>query len=169
MVEQSIVTVHSDHSNVKSRFGQLIISPIFLQLAGTVSLYRTKATIVLMKTPTKEKRKAIQMRAIDDIVFSAEMAALDFEPSYTQETFLQLMGLDRFVTRGTWEMLNVSVVREVLTNLNLETKELVRNGKIFPIFGKDWRKTMKAVFFLTPFSAKRENRGLPKLHLQVFF
>ena len=115
-----------------------------------------------MRTPGKEKGKASQMRAVDDIVFSTEMSAMDFEPSRKEETFLQLIGLDRFVTRVTWEMLNVSVVREVITNLNLDTMESALNGQVFPLFSKDWRNRMRVVFYLTQFSAKREP-GTPKV------
>jgi hypothetical protein len=59
-------------------------------------------------------------------------------------------------------MLNISVVREVITNLNLHTMESVLNGKVFPIFNKDWRNQMRVVFYLTPFSARREP-GTPKV------
>ena len=115
-----------------------------------------------MGATSREKGKLAMTRSVDDIVFSTEMSALDFEPSRQEETFLQLTGLDRFVTRVTWEMLNIPVVREVITNLNLHTMESVLNGQVFPIFSKDWRNQMGMVFYLTTFSAKREP-GTPKV------
>ena len=115
-----------------------------------------------MGATSREKGKSAMTRSVDDIVFSTKMSALDFEPSRQEETFLQLIGLDRFVTRVTWEMLNIPVVREVITNLNLHTMESVLNGQVFPIFSKDWRNQMRVVFYLTTFSAKREP-GTPKV------
>jgi hypothetical protein len=52
-------------------------------------------------------------RSIVEIVFSTEMVALDFEPNLVEEMFLQLIGLDRFVTEVTWEILNASIMQEV--------------------------------------------------------
>lgn len=69
-------------------------------------------------------------RSMQDITFSIEMAALDFEPNWEEETFLQLIGLDRFVTRVTWEILNEQVVREVIANLNIETMATSLGHKI---------------------------------------
>ena len=40
------------------------------------------------------------MRVVEDVVFITKMTALDFESTREEETFLQLIGLDRFVTRG---------------------------------------------------------------------
>ena len=71
------------------------------------------------------------------------MAALDFEPSREEETFLQLIGLDRFITRVTWEIINASVIQEVITNLDVETMESKLNGRTIQIFGKAWRQTME--------------------------
>lgn len=42
-------------------------------------------------------------RSIKDITFNTDMAALDFELSRDEETFLQLIGLDMFVTMGDFE------------------------------------------------------------------
>jgi hypothetical protein len=109
-----------------------------------------------MKPSNKEKGKAAQVRAIEDVVFSTEMATLDFEPTREEETFLQLIGLDRFITRVTWEIINIAVIQEVISNLNLETMESSLNGRVFPIFGKDWKNKMRAVFYISAFSAKRE-------------
>lgn len=108
------------------------------------------------------------MRAVEDIVFGTEMGALDFEPSRQEETFLQLIGLDRFVTRVTWEMMNAPVVRDVIKNLNTDTMESVLNGQVFPIFSKDWRNRMRVVFYLTTFSATRE-AGTPKVTAAKLF
>lgn len=77
------------------------------------------------------------MRAVEDVVFSTEMAALDFEPTREEETFMQLIGLYRFVTRMTWEIMNILVVQEVIANMDLNTMESVLNGQVFPIFLKD--------------------------------
>ena len=121
-----------------------------------------------MRTPSKEKGKASQRRAVEDIIFSTDMAALDFQPSREEETFLQIIGLDRFLTRVTWEILNTAVVREVIANFNLDTMESVLNGQTFPIFGKDWRNKMRTVFYLTAFSATREP-GTPKVRAANIF
>ena len=74
LVEQSLAIFVSDYWLVKSSCGQLIISQKFLQLIRKDSLYKTKARVDNMKTPAKEKSKAAQMRAVEDIVFSTEMA-----------------------------------------------------------------------------------------------
>ena len=121
-----------------------------------------------MRIPSKEKGKAPQRRAIDDILFGTEMGAQDFEPSRQEETFLQLIGLDRFVTRGTWEMFNVSVVKEVIANLYTDTIESALNGQSFPFFSKDWRNKMRVVCYLTAFSATRE-AGTPKVTTAKLF
>ena len=71
-----------------------------------------------MRTSSNEKGKAPQMRAIEDVIFSTEMAVLDFEPSREEKTFLQLIGLDMFVTRVTWEIVNIPIIQEFITNLN---------------------------------------------------
>lgn len=42
---------------------------------------------------------------------------------------MQLIGLDRFVTRGTWEIMNLAVVQEVISNLDLDTMELSKKRK----------------------------------------
>ena len=52
--------------------------------------------------------------------------------------------------------MNASVVQEVITNLNVDTMESVLNGRVFPIFSKGWRNKIKALFYITTFSAKRE-------------
>ena len=93
-----------------------------------------------MRTPAKEKGKVVQIRPIDDVIFSAEIAAMDFRPTRAEETFLQLIGLDRFVTRVTWEIMNVEVVQEVIVNLDVDTMESSLNGKVFPIFSKGLEK-----------------------------
>ena len=49
-------------------------------------------------------------RSIGDITFNTDMAALDFKPTHHEEIFLLLIGLDRFVTRVTWEILNEEVI-----------------------------------------------------------
>ena len=57
--------------------------------AETVNEFRVRlCNLSTMRTPSKEKGKASQMIAVDDIVFSTEMSALDFEPSRQEETFL---------------------------------------------------------------------------------
>jgi hypothetical protein len=64
--------------------------------------------------------------------------------------------------------MNVSVVQEIITNLDLETMESTLNGQVFPIFTKDWRNKMRAVFYITTFSAKREPRT-PKVRAVDIF
>ena len=71
---------------------------------------------VSMGVTAKEKGKYSMARSVEDIVFSTEMGALDYEPTREEETFLQLIGLDRFVTRVSWEILNTSVMQEVIEN-----------------------------------------------------
>lgn len=130
------------------------------KIAETVNHYRTKERMqscINMKTPIKNKKKASQVRAIKDVIFSSEMAALDFEPTREDETFLQLIGLDRFVTRVTWKIINTSVFQEVISNLNLDTMGFTLNGQVFPIFTKDWRNKMKTIFYITKFLARRES------------
>ena len=96
------------------------------------------------------------------------MAALDFESSRQEETFLQLIGLDRFVTRVTWEILNEQVMKKVIANLNIESMETKFNGKTILVFGKEWRQKMKAMFYLNIFSAKRKN-DTPKVRAADLF
>jgi hypothetical protein len=121
-----------------------------------------------MGLTVKEKGKAAMARSIADITFSTDMGALDYEPSREEETFLQLIGLDRFITRVTWEIMNTRVIQEVITNLNVDTMETRLNGHKIPIFSKGWRQTMKAVFFLNTFIAKREP-GTPRVHASDIF
>ena len=90
-----------------------------------------------MRTSSKEKRKTSQLRAVEDVVFSTKMTSLDFEPTREEETFLQLIGLDKFVTKVTWKIMNTSVVEEVIANLNLDTIESTLNVRGFYIFSKD--------------------------------
>ena len=97
-----------------------------------------------------------QMRAVEHVVFSTEMAALDFEPTREEEIFLQLIGLDRFVTKVTWKIVNIPVIQEVITNLNLDTMEFVLNDQPLSIFPNDWKNKIRAIFNLTAFSARRE-------------
>lgn len=90
-----------------------------------------------MRTSSKEKRKTSQLRAVEDVVFSTKMTSLDFEPTREEKTFLQLIGLDKFVTKVTWKIMNTSVVQEVIANLNLDTIESTLNVRGFYIFSKD--------------------------------
>ena len=116
----------------------------------------------------REKGKSVMTRSVENIVFSTEMAALDFEPTREEETFLQLIGLDRFITRVTWEILNTQVIQEVINNLDLQTMETRLNDRVIPIFGKEWRQKMKAVFYLNNFVAKREP-GTPRVKAADLF
>lgn len=140
------------HKGKHSQYKKLHITNI----VHHILLRERMQSCINMKPSTKEKGKAAQVRAIEDVVFSTEMAALDFEPTREEETFLQLIGLDRFITRVTWEIINIAVIQEVISNLNLETMESSLNGRVFPIFGKDWKNKMRAVFYISAFSAKRE-------------
>ena len=133
-----------------------------------VQYSRTRLEASNMKLTPKDKGKSVMTRSIDEIVFNTDMAALDYEPSREEETFLQLIGLDRFVTRVTWEILNPSVMQEVITNLDVETMHTKLNGNIIPIFGKAWRQKMRAVFYLNTFLAKREP-GTPRVHATDLF
>lgn len=99
-----------------------------------------------MGLTAKEKRKAVMTRSTAYITFSINMAALDFEPSREEETFLRLIGLDRFVIIVTWEILNEQVVREVIDNLNIQSMETKVNEKTIHVFDKGWRQKMKVVF-----------------------
>jgi hypothetical protein len=108
------------------------------------------------------------MRAVEDVVFNTEMAALDFEPTREEKTFLQLIGLYRFVTRMTWEIMNILVVQEVIANMGLNTMESALNGQVFPIFLKDWKNKMRVVFHIATFSARREPRT-PKVRTMDIF
>lgn len=89
------------------------------------------------KTPNKDKGKTSQVRAIEDVIFIIKMTALYFEPTCEEETFLQLIGLDRFVSKVTWKITNTSVVQEVISNLNFDTIDLTLNRRGFSIFTKD--------------------------------
>jgi hypothetical protein len=109
-----------------------------------------------MGATAREKGKSPMARSVENIVFCTEMAALDFEPTREEETFLQLIGLDRFITRVTWEILNVQVIQEVIAHLDIDTMETKLTGRVIPIFGKGWRQKLKAVFYLQNFTAKRE-------------
>lgn len=121
-----------------------------------------------MRAPSKDKRKAPQLRAVEDVVFSTEMAALDYEPTHEEETFLHLIGLDRFITRVTWEIMNTLVVQEIIANLDLNTMESALNSQRFPIFPKDWKNKMRVVFYITTFLARREP-GTPKVRATDIF
>ena len=59
-----------------------------------------------MKLTPKEKGKAAIIRSVNEITFSTEMAALNYEPNRHEKTFLQLIDLDMFVSRVSWEILN---------------------------------------------------------------
>lgn len=59
---------------------------------------------------TAKKGKCVMTRSVEDIVFSTEMSALDFQPSREEESLLQLIGLDRFITWVTSEILNIQVL-----------------------------------------------------------
>ena len=151
--------IHKDNSQ------QLVVSVSFVQLSDRSP---NRLGLVTMKATPKDKGKSVMTRSITDIVFSTEMGALDYEPSREEETFLQLIGLDRFVTRVTWEILNEYVMQEVIANLDTETMETKLNGNIIPVFGKGWRQKMKAVFYLNTFLAKREP-GTPRVHAADIF
>jgi hypothetical protein len=158
--------VDADRSGYST--AQLIHSTTLAQLKVTNSFSRDRLKCVTMKSTPKDKGKSVMARSITNIVFSTEMGALDFEPSREEETFLQLIGLDRFLTRVTWEIINVSVMHEVIINLDTDTMETKLNGNIVPVFGKGWRQKMKAVFYLNTFLAKREP-GTPRVHAANLF
>lgn len=73
-----------------------------------------------MRTLNMEKKKGSLRRAVEDVVFSIEMSTMDCEPSREEETFLQLIWLDRFITKVQWEILHIQVVQEVITNFNTD-------------------------------------------------
>lgn len=54
------------------------------------------------------------------------MVALDFKSTLEEETFLQLIGLDRIVIKVTWEIMNVHVVQENIMweHLSVEKSKL---------------------------------------------
>ena len=58
-------------------------------------------------------------------------------PVERKKFFLQLIGLDRLITRVTWEIMNVQVVQEVITILNINTMETTLNGQNISVFSKD--------------------------------
>lgn len=51
----------------------------------------------------KGDRKFVMMRSIKDITFSTNVTALDLKPNRKQESFLQLIRLDVFVTMEDFE------------------------------------------------------------------
>ena len=138
------------------------------RLIETISFWGIGLGRVTMGLTAKEKGKAAMTRSIADITFSTDMAALDYEPSREEETFLQLIGLDRFITKVTWEIMNASVIQEVITNLDVDIMQTRLNGHTIPIFSKGWKQTMKGVFFLNTFIAKRE-LGTPRVHAEDIF
>lgn len=73
-----------------------------------------------MRTLNMEKKKGSLRRAVEDVVFSIEMSTMDCEPSREEEIFLQLIWLDRFITKVQWEILHIQVVQEVITNFNTD-------------------------------------------------
>lgn len=89
-----------------------------------------------MGATAKEKKKASMARSVENIVFSTKMGALDYESSREEETFSQFIGLDIFVTRVSWEILNPFVMQEVITNMEIENTQTILNDNIIPIFGK---------------------------------
>ena len=147
-----------------------VVEPDYLakRLDRSISLLVIRLRIVTMGLTTKEKGKAAMTRSAADISFSTDMAALDYEPNREEETFLQFIGLDRFITRFTWEIINANVIQEVITNLDVKTMETKLNGRTIPIFGKAWRQTMNGVFYLNTFMAKREP-GMPRVHATDLF
>ena len=164
---QSPLRIQKQHLNLRLRFALCKEFVVHKEFAVVDTVSRVRPTVCAqstMRTPTKEKEKATQLRAVEDVVFSTEMAALDFKPTLEEETFLQLIGLDRFVTRVVWEIVNIPVVQEIIANSNIDTMESVLNGQPFAIFPKDWRNKMRAVFYLTEFSA-RNAKGQAGGHL----
>lgn len=109
------------------------------KLIGIISFWRTRLRGISMGLTSKEIGKAVMTRSVADITFSTNMVVLDFEPSREEKTFLQLIGLYRFITRVTWEIMNASVIQEVLTNLDVETMETMLNEHTISIFDKRWR------------------------------
>lgn len=89
-----------------------------------------------MGATAKEKKKSSMARSVENIVFNTKMGALDYESSREEETFLQLIGLDIFVTRVFWEILNPFIMQEVITNMEIENTQTILNDNIIPIFGK---------------------------------
>ena len=70
---------------------------------------------------------------------------------------------NRFITWVTWEILNIQVFQEVITNLDTDTLKTTLNGQLIPIFGKEWQHKMRAVFYINIFLAKREP-STPRVH-----
>ena len=70
---------------------------------------------------------------------------LDFEPTREEETFLQLIRLDKFVTWVITEIMNTSVVQEIILNLNMDTMKSTLLGKRFPIDPQNWKNKMRVV------------------------
>jgi hypothetical protein len=101
------------------------------RLAKKARITRKVKIDVNMIIPAKEKGKATKKRPVEDVIFSVEMAALDFEPTREEDTFLQLIGLDRFVTPVTWEIVNISMEQDVITILDLDTMQYALNGQLF--------------------------------------
>jgi hypothetical protein len=91
-IEQLIVENSPDH---------LIKKVSYAERTEKLSSYKTRERVDTMKLTPKDKGKSVMTRSIQDITFSTEMVALDFEPNRQEETFLQLIGLDKFVTRVT--------------------------------------------------------------------
>ena len=77
-----------------------------------------------------EKGKCVVTKTVEYIVFYTKQAALDFEPSREEKTFLQLIGLDMLITRVALEILNVYVIQKVIINLNIATMVTKLNGRI---------------------------------------
>ena len=58
---------------------------------------------IAMGLTFKGDGKFVMTRSIKDITFSTNVTALDFKPNREQESFLQLIRLDMFVTMEDFE------------------------------------------------------------------
>lgn len=96
------------------------------------------------------KGKAKRVRSASEITYQRELGVIKYKFSLEEETLVQQLGLDRFLSVVTWGVNNPEVMAEVVEGLEITTFETQLNGRKVNIFNMDWRVQMQSVFYLTP-------------------
>lgn len=96
------------------------------------------------------KDKAKRVRSASQITYQKELGVIKYKFSIEEETLVQQLGLDRFLSVVTWGVNNPEVMAEVVEGLDMATFETQLNGSKVHIFNTDWRVQMQSIFYLTP-------------------
>ena len=78
-------------------------TPSYLFKLKMIFFRENRLSSIAMGLTSKSDGKFVMTRSIKDITFNNNMAALDFQPSRKEETFLQLIRLEMFVTMRDFE------------------------------------------------------------------